>query len=619
MATLNGQTLPPYATIEGVDIPVTRANFGGNYIAWPFVWVASYNGGLVGDYNASTPWGFAAAEMLDQYLNVDIVRGFYPPLNRLYDNTSKLGCLNMHHFLRLLDFWQAKGKKFHWEVGAFSAGGGTTNAALISGINQDSAAGEQVLFDAIKALFVGFNSTTSNTVGTGSKTFTLATGLTLTATNFVKIYSTASPNNFMWGNVTSYTSGTGALVVNVTNIGGSGTFADWDVQVCTNAGVTFKEHPALFSVVAANEQIIANGSYPAYARAVRIVTKLFEQYMPSVKVVTVTSNAGSRVTPSYELASAASLIPLASNGDDGIGKQACEYGYAKDCHHYHFNADSVVLHDIDIKNNAFVSRYNKTDKDRHLASMDLMTIYNPSSRLKVLGITTPQIKQWCTEWGMIGAATDPRAGGWGWSNATPKERKNNLIRSHFGALVSTSDGAGGFGIVFCYGFDGGGINGAGSSGTITNTTVGAYNGQVKFTLSGAPLMPFSSTLKYQTITITAGAGGWADLGLSAAQKGEFVMAATGGGTNEVYLLDTTYTAQPANNATYKEYQLDWAPHRTEWEWYFNYLTNNDTTGLVSWGRIHYPGAQYSGHWVNVRGKETYYTTADGEVRIWYGI
>lgn len=73
-------------------------------------------------------------------------------------------------------------------------------------------------------------STSSNTMGTGaSKTFTIQTGLTLTSSSFLRIYSRANPANHYEGLVNSYNSGTGALDFNAQFSNGSGTFTDWDV------------------------------------------------------------------------------------------------------------------------------------------------------------------------------------------------------------------------------------------------------------------------------------------------------------------------------------------------------------------------------------------------------
>lgn len=73
-------------------------------------------------------------------------------------------------------------------------------------------------------------STTSLTVGTGSKSITLVeTGKAYIVGQFVMIASTASPSNYMIGQVTAF-SGT-SLTVNVTLTGGSGTIAAWSISV----------------------------------------------------------------------------------------------------------------------------------------------------------------------------------------------------------------------------------------------------------------------------------------------------------------------------------------------------------------------------------------------------
>lgn len=73
-------------------------------------------------------------------------------------------------------------------------------------------------------------SATSFAVGTGSKSFVLTTtARSYVAGQSVIIWSTANAANWMLGSVTSYTSGTNTLVVNVTSTGGSGTFTDWEI------------------------------------------------------------------------------------------------------------------------------------------------------------------------------------------------------------------------------------------------------------------------------------------------------------------------------------------------------------------------------------------------------
>ncbi|MBL7890654.1 MAG: VCBS repeat-containing protein [Bacteroidia bacterium] len=72
------------------------------------------------------------------------------------------------------------------------------------------------------------HSTTSMTIGTGSKSFTIQTGLAFTVGQTVKVGYDGT--KYMTGTVTSYNSGTGAMVVNVTSVVGSGTFPTWSVH-----------------------------------------------------------------------------------------------------------------------------------------------------------------------------------------------------------------------------------------------------------------------------------------------------------------------------------------------------------------------------------------------------
>jgi hypothetical protein len=72
------------------------------------------------------------------------------------------------------------------------------------------------------------HSTTSMTIGTGSKSLTVQTGLSFTNGQTVRVGYDGT--KFMTGTVTSYNSGTGALVVNVTSVVGSGTFPTWSVH-----------------------------------------------------------------------------------------------------------------------------------------------------------------------------------------------------------------------------------------------------------------------------------------------------------------------------------------------------------------------------------------------------
>lgn len=93
-----------------------------------------------------------------------------------------------------------------------------------------------------KNSFQSQTATNSITVGTGAKTFTIATGLpadmyVANAAVFISGNTTATAQNWMRGTITSYTSGTGALVCNITETNGSGTLSDWNITFDTQAAV----------------------------------------------------------------------------------------------------------------------------------------------------------------------------------------------------------------------------------------------------------------------------------------------------------------------------------------------------------------------------------------------
>lgn len=74
-------------------------------------------------------------------------------------------------------------------------------------------------------------SSTSLAVGTGSKALTIEVGKSFQIGQSVRIASTASPANYMDGQITAHNNGTGALTVNVTATGGSGTIAAWTISL----------------------------------------------------------------------------------------------------------------------------------------------------------------------------------------------------------------------------------------------------------------------------------------------------------------------------------------------------------------------------------------------------
>jgi hypothetical protein len=121
---------------------------------------------------------------------------------------------------------------FDGTTGKIKAGPTTTdiadaasNAAIAAAAAIDAAESAEKL--------VG-TSVTSLAIGTGGKAFTTQEDKFFTAGTWLLATSDADPTNYMHGYVSSY-SGT-SLVMVVTNVGGSGTHADWTIRVSGTRG-----------------------------------------------------------------------------------------------------------------------------------------------------------------------------------------------------------------------------------------------------------------------------------------------------------------------------------------------------------------------------------------------
>jgi hypothetical protein len=129
-------------------------------------------------------------------------------------------------------------------------------------------------------------SVTSLTIGTGSKSLTCGTGKSYSVGQQMSISNNGT--NYMTGNVTSYNPTTGALVVNVTAIGGSGTFSSWTV-VPTNHTNRMKlvyqstldlQNVVMrfMSAIALNSTVQTNGTAVDDATLMSIVSGAWDSY-----------------------------------------------------------------------------------------------------------------------------------------------------------------------------------------------------------------------------------------------------------------------------------------------------------------------------------------------------
>lgn len=97
-------------------------------------------------------------------------------------------------------------------------------------LNAFGVALEAVATEIVNTAFTA-TSSTSRLIGTGSKTFTLDTDAAFIGGHRVQITSRANAANYMRANVDSYNATTNLLTVTVDEIGGAGTFADWDIAL----------------------------------------------------------------------------------------------------------------------------------------------------------------------------------------------------------------------------------------------------------------------------------------------------------------------------------------------------------------------------------------------------
>jgi hypothetical protein len=87
---------------------------------------------------------------------------------------------------------------------------------------------------ALAAPGTSATSTTSLTIGLGTKSLTIQTGKSISVGQRLICANSANVANYMIGGVVSYNSGTGALVLSVASgdISGSGTYTSWTISVC---------------------------------------------------------------------------------------------------------------------------------------------------------------------------------------------------------------------------------------------------------------------------------------------------------------------------------------------------------------------------------------------------
>lgn len=99
----------------------------------------------------------------------------------------------------------------------------------------------QAVNDFMNSRLLPTNTTsiTSNSISPGNKTFTVETWRGFMPGQFIVAANTAAPANYIQGQVITYNSATGALLISNITSGGTGTFAAWTItQSLSGAGAT---------------------------------------------------------------------------------------------------------------------------------------------------------------------------------------------------------------------------------------------------------------------------------------------------------------------------------------------------------------------------------------------
>lgn len=115
----------------------------------------------------------------------------------------------------------------NWWLGTVEESERKSYTSLCSFYPDDNNMCQSVRITIVDTVTVGTTSATSTLIGKGQKTFTTALGDVYYSGQKITIYSNANPANFMSGEVASCV-GTN-LILNSAQIGGSGTFSDWNI------------------------------------------------------------------------------------------------------------------------------------------------------------------------------------------------------------------------------------------------------------------------------------------------------------------------------------------------------------------------------------------------------
>lgn len=143
------------------------------------------------------------------------------------------------------------------------------------------------LWDRVTEQIVG-NSTTSLTIGTGTKTLTIEASKQFAIGQTARITYNSDINKWMQGTVSAYNATTGSLSISVDTISGSGTYAVWTVALTGSVGPT--NTTELDDRVLADQQLLGAAAYATdmALQAVRELLRVEPKFDASIAALSAT-------------------------------------------------------------------------------------------------------------------------------------------------------------------------------------------------------------------------------------------------------------------------------------------------------------------------------------------
>jgi hypothetical protein len=144
-------------------------------------------------------------------------------------------------FVERADAWVASLSPWTTEANALAVDVAASDATSTAAASTASTASVEAAASAVTALNAPGTSATSSTavlIGLGSKSFTIQTGKDLVIGMIMVASDDAAPtSNLMVGGITSYNSGSGALVLDISTVVGSGTKSAWTISITGQPGL----------------------------------------------------------------------------------------------------------------------------------------------------------------------------------------------------------------------------------------------------------------------------------------------------------------------------------------------------------------------------------------------